>query len=89
MNNYESIPEHMKQALISYVEKGIPLGSFLEAVVCNDFMGACCRADDINKHILFDYSMFVYNKMPWGCHGSKERYKKWLQEKQNQGENHG
>ena len=41
--------------------EGYPLGSFLSAVVRNDFREACLRADDINQRALPIYAMFCVN----------------------------
>jgi hypothetical protein len=41
-----------------------PIGDFLTAVVRNDFIGACFRADDTNRKALYLYALFLRNKMP-------------------------
>ena len=41
-----------------------PIGSFLTAVVKNDLLMACLRADDVNRKALFLYALFLSNKIP-------------------------
>jgi len=41
-----------------------PLGHFLTAVVRNDFVDACGRADSTNKLVLPVYATFLYNLVP-------------------------
>jgi len=41
-----------------------PLGDFLTAVVRNDFMYACLKADMVNQKALYLYAMFMANKIP-------------------------
>ncbi len=45
-------------------KKGEQLGSFLQAVVKNDFMEICGRADDTNFKVLTIYTKFLYNHAP-------------------------
>jgi len=42
----------------------LPVGHFLTAVLKNDFIEACCRADSTNKMLLSMYALFLYNAMP-------------------------
>ena len=76
--NYDRIPEHMQGAAQRYIEKGIPPGSFLTAVICNDLRGAFQRADHINTDAMLDWVSFFYNDVPGNCYGSPEAYDAWL-----------
>lgn len=78
MLNYNRIPEHMRDGMRLYIENGIEPGSFLRAVLENDLMEACSRADDINRHRLFDFAWFLYNGAPCECYGSPENVRAWL-----------
>jgi hypothetical protein len=62
-----------------YIEQGVAPGSFLSAILCNDFMAAAGRADDINQRALFAYCYFLYNEAPAGCHSSESNFKHWLE----------
>lgn len=66
------------ESLKAYVEQKRPTGGFLYAVLSNDLFRACEKADDINRHILFDITSYIYNNLPTACHGSKEKVDKWL-----------
>jgi hypothetical protein len=39
--------------------------------------GACERADDTNRHFLFEYVFWLYNHAPAACWGSPERFRAW------------
>ncbi len=43
--------------------EGRPLGSFLTAVVRDQFSRACITADDVNRKALYLYAMFCINKI--------------------------
>lgn len=77
MGDY-GIPEYMHGGLIRYYENKIPPGSFLEAVINNDLREACSRADDTNKHCLFAYMMWFYNKAPGGSWGYTDAVSDWI-----------
>ena len=82
MINYDLIPQSTMDSLRRYVEQGIPTGGFLEAVLSNDLMEACGRADQFNQEALFHICAYVYNEMPHNSHGSREKVRKWLEAKQ-------
>jgi len=63
------IPPRMQGGIIRYYENGIPPGDFLTAVINNDLKEALGRADDENKHILFEYVLWFYNNAPMGSWG--------------------
>ena len=77
------IPDHMHGAIIRYYENGLEPGHFLTAVINNDLREACARADDFNKHKLFNYVLWFYNHGPsgsWGYPGAAERWIKQFHE---------
>lgn len=82
VSNYNLIPTHMMQQMKDYAEKGIPVGSFLAAVIKNDLKGACECADDRNITIIPVYVNWFYNHAPMPCWGSEENYFRWLDEHQ-------
>ena len=77
--DYELLPEHMRGAARRYIETGIPPGSFLQAVICNDLREALGRADHINAANMQDIVGFFYNEAPSQCWGSLENMKTWIQ----------
>ena len=72
------IPEYMHGGIIRYYEKHIEPGDFLTAVIDNDLKEACGRADDTNRHHLFDYMMWFYNHAPGGTWGRQGATHDWL-----------
>lgn len=70
--------QHIVNALQSYVENRYPPGGFLHAVLSNDLIRACMKADDFNRHRLFDIVDYIYNNLPMNCYGSPEAVEKWL-----------
>lgn len=76
--DYSRIPEHMRNGMQLYIEKGIPPEDFLYAILSNDFMAAAGQADDINQKCLFEWASFVYNELPMNCHGNKKMVDEWI-----------
>lgn len=74
---YHLIPEYMQGGVERYMLDGIMPGSFLRAVLNNDFMGAASNADYNNQQILFKWAMFLYNHAPAGSFGSPENVRNW------------
>ena len=73
------IPDYMAESLVTrYIGAHIPEGSFLAAILCNDLMEACRRADATNQRLLFNYCDFLYNYAPPACYGSPEKYAAWI-----------
>jgi hypothetical protein len=78
-NDYD-VPDHTQTALTDYVERGIPVGGFLHALLSNDLFGAVGRADAQNLHALKDIVNWVYNRAPQNCWGTEAKVIRWLQE---------
>lgn len=76
--NENGIPGYMHDGVLQYVLNHRACGDFFMAVVSNDLKEACGRADHNNQFLLFDYVRFLYNSVPSGCWGSKEKVTKWL-----------
>ena len=74
--NYELIPEHCRDGVQRYIEKGHPVGHFLTYVFENNLVKAFEYADDINRHAMYAYAQFLYN-VPMVCYGSKEKREAW------------
>lgn len=69
------IPFYMWEGIDRYLQWGIA-GDFLAAVVSNDLYGACNRADDTNKDLLWNYVNLMYNEFPSDIWGSREKFLK-------------
>jgi len=76
--DWSLIPERMRGAIRCYIERGIPPGHFLTAVLCNDLREAVARADDENKKLLSNYVLFLYNCAPLRCWGSPALFEAWI-----------
>ena len=76
--DYSGLPQHMQDTMRLYIEKGIPTGSFTQAFLSNDLMGAMRRADDVNRNRFFEICSFLANYAPIGCYGSPEHYSEWI-----------
>lgn len=68
----------MKESITRYVEKGVPTGSFLEAVLSNDLFGAFARADETSRTHLPELVHHIYWNVPSGCHGSPQKFSAWI-----------
>lgn len=66
------IPHHMREGVNQYIEHGV-CGSFLQAVMENNLVEAAGRADNINVRCLREWAIFLYNEMPNGTWGSREK----------------
>jgi hypothetical protein len=71
------LPDYMRNSVALWLLYGIVPGDFLTAVLCNDLREACLRADDTNKHKLFDYVRFFYNQTPVDCWGGPLSFEAW------------
>ena len=67
-----------KSDLDRYANFCISTGSFLNAVLFNDLMGAMARADEENRRDIFDICQYIRDNLPVSCYGSPEAVKKWL-----------
>ena len=81
VTSYSSIPTHMIESISEYVQNGRPVGSFLEAIICNNLKEAVARADNHNLTIIPAYVKFFYNEAPSDCWGSPAKYRYWLDHK--------
>lgn len=77
-NQLHLLPERMRGDVARYIGEGILPGQFLTAVLLNDLRSACERADDENRHLLFDYVKFFYNYAPGSCWGSPDCVNAWV-----------
>src|SRR6266446_1399315 len=80
-DGYFLLPPHMRGGMRDYLEKGIPPGGFLYYILCNDFMTAAGKADQINLAALPQYCMFLYNNAPANSYGSKDNVADWIKYK--------
>lgn len=80
MLNYAALPNpRMAGGLELYFMQGIEPGSFLTAVLENNLREACGRADDTNRHLLFEHVSWLYNEAPGMSLGSPEKVRRWIE----------
>lgn len=75
----DMLPEHMRGGMSRYMERGIPPGSFMTAILTNDFKEAFMRADAINKAHMVEWAEYVVNYMPADAHGSMQKVREWIE----------
>jgi hypothetical protein len=75
----EGFPEHLWGGFNRYVENGIRPGSFLTAVFEGDFHEMCRRGGEDAIKELWPVVMYLHNKCPNGCFGSRERVNNWIE----------
>ena len=78
--DWTPIPQHMREGLFNYIMNGVPTGSFLTAVLCNNLRDSFAHADDINRHAIYAFVKFLYNDVPSQAHGSPFRVSDWIKQ---------
>lgn len=77
MTTYDGLPPHMREGARLYVEHGIEPGSFLRAILENNFVDAVAKADCYNELALKDWARWLYWELPsnaWGSPGKVNAY---------------
>lgn len=75
--DYDGLPHSVREEVRFYLEKGVPMGTFLTNVFSNCFIEACRSADWTNRKLLPEIADWVYNNAPANSWGSYERTLKW------------
>lgn len=82
--DYTRLPVKYRDGIENYIEHAIRPGSFLCAVLANDFQMAVQRADsETTLEVLRELILWLHNFSPSDCHGSSENFNSWLKGKQN------
>jgi hypothetical protein len=76
--NYDRLPAHMIAGARLYIEEGVEPGSFLRAVLENDFAHAWARADHINTVYMKAWAEWLWNDIPGDAWGSRNAVEAWL-----------
>ena len=80
MLDYSKVPGHprMAEGVRCWIEDGkVGAGSFIEAMVTNDFQRACLKADDMNRELLVEWAQWWQWEAPGNCWGSPETATAW------------
>lgn len=72
------IPIRLRDGLARYLARRERVGDFLQAVIANDLMRACAKADDCNLGDLAAIVAFLHNEAPWRAWGTADRYRAWV-----------
>jgi len=79
MPNYDLLPEHLRDGMQRYIEKGVRPGDFMLSCLANNFVGAMCRADRTSAAHVKDIALFIHNEIPSNSWGSYERVRLWME----------
>ena len=72
------IPDHMHGTVERYLFDSVPGGSFFNAVVSNDLVGAAGMADHMNSACLKEWASLLYNEFPSQAWGDGDIVYTWL-----------
>lgn len=72
------LPTHMYGGMERYLYDRLKTGDFLRAVLENDLVDACARADIQNRAVLFGWGRFMYEELPIPCYGNSFKVDEWL-----------
>jgi hypothetical protein len=75
---YDSLPEHMRDGAELYVERGIEPGDFMLAVLCNNLVRACERADSVNLRYMVEWASWLKWECPMAAWGSSSNVDDWV-----------
>lgn len=78
LRDYNNIPQYTRESLERYVKEGIPPGDFLRAVLANDLQKAVSHADNENTGAIVALAVWIYNRAPSSCWGSKDAVSNWI-----------
>jgi len=72
------IPKETLETLQRYIDRGLPPGGFLEAVLENNLVDAVVRADSKNREAIPAIVEHIWNKAPARCWANRERVDRWI-----------
>jgi len=78
MYDYTGVPSYMWEGIRNYVNQRIAPGSFLRAVLENNFKDVVGYADENNLRCLPQWAKLLRWQIPSACQGSPEKVKAWL-----------
>lgn len=74
------IRDHMWGGVARWVVWGVEPGDFLLAVLRNDLMDACGRADDWNQRAIFEWAKLLHNGLPSMSFGGRAQVDAWARQ---------
>jgi hypothetical protein len=76
--NWDLVPEHLRETLRRYIERGQHPGDFVGCLLSNDLQGTVSRADKKTFDALPDIVSFLHTYLPNECWGSREAVAAWM-----------
>lgn len=76
---WSEIPPLVLGALLRYWRLGMRTGSFTEACLASDFLGAIFGADRDSREALPAIAAFISECIPFEARGSSERVRLWIE----------
>lgn len=73
------MPRALKASIDLYVDRGVPVGGFVYAVLSNNLFEVFSRAEEHYRANLETICDYIQNYTPAICYGSEERVTKWLE----------
>ena len=80
-NGLSKLPQHMVPGLVRYILWGIRPGDFMASMLSGDLFGCLRKADDVNKHSLHAYAIFLYSHAPTDCFENVHNVSDWINQK--------
>lgn len=80
--SYTDVPDHTRQSFEDYLLRGLPPGSFMSAVLRNDFVAAVCHADHVNREHLPGIAKWMLNHAPSISWGNEQAVRDWVDDKE-------
>lgn len=71
------VPSHMRNPIIIYITKGIPMGSFGTSLFAGNLYDAINRADHINIDNIVSMAKWIQCYAPKDCYGSYDIVENW------------
>jgi len=81
MLDYSKLPERLRTGTQLYIEKGVPPGDFLTAVIQNNLVETFVRADNDMAKKIYEIITWFYWEVPSACWGSETKMNKWIYKK--------
>lgn len=76
--DHSDVPSHTRVAIEDYLIRGYSPGSFVSAVMANDFVRAATSCDHINRESLTHIARWVFSSAPSSAWGSRQIVQDWL-----------
>lgn len=77
-------PIHLRESIDRYVNEGVPVGSFLSAVLANNLEASVTRADEANVILLPHIVAYVIQNVPFNVWGSEFKVDRYIEKKERE-----